>query len=164
MYRSRDFFMKKIFDLKGDKLGMVKDLFINYNIGKVEGFKISNYSFMNKKNYISVDDIVDINNQIIVKKAKKGDGLSLSDIKNMDVIDTEGNLKGTVEDVLIDIKTYEIKALVVYSGMIDKFIKGKEIILINRTILGEDYILFMENKSISMVNIPNIKNNAYEIN
>lgn len=156
--------MKKIFNLKGDKLGMVKDLFINYNVGKVEGFKISNYSFINKKNYISVDDIVDINNQIIVKEAKKGDGLPLSEIKNMDVIDTEGNLKGIVEDVLIDIKTFEIKALVIYSGIIDKLFKGKEIILINRTVLGEDYILFMENKSISMVNIPNMGNNAYEIN
>ncbi|NRV36354.1 uncharacterized protein YrrD [Clostridium beijerinckii] len=72
----------------------------------------------------------------------------------MEVIDTLGNVKGVLEDIIIDIQDYSIKAIVISSGLVDKMIKGKQIILLNRCILGEEYILYTGNEGVMFKTLP----------
>jgi len=85
---------------------------------------------------------------------KKDGGLKFSDIRDMDVIDKEGNPKGAVEDILIEEECFSIKGLIISSGIIDKIISGREVVLINDVILGEDKILFLGASGVVLKNIP----------
>jgi len=134
MFKTRDFYFKKVYDIKGKKIGIIEDLYIDFYLGKVVGFKVSNSILFSKKNYVDMQDIIDI--------------------KYMEIIDTLSNIKGVLEDIVIDIQDYSIKAIVISSGLIDKMIKGKQIILLNRCILGEKYILYTGNEGVSFKSMP----------
>ncbi|AOR23185.1 PRC-barrel domain-containing protein [Clostridium taeniosporum] len=161
MIRTKDFYLKKIYNLEGKRIGVVKDIYINFYEKKLEGFEVSNTAFFSKKNYIDIDDIIDIGEDIVAKDLKSGNGLKFKDIKDLDVMDTQGRLKGAVEDLLIDRNNYTIKAIIVTSGFIDKILKGKEIFLLNECILGEDYVLYTGKENISFKSIPH-NVNEYE--
>ncbi len=103
MIRTKDFYLKKIYNLDGKKIGTVKDIYINFYEKKLEGFEVSNTTFFSKKNYISIDDVIDVGEDIVAKDLKSGNGLKFKDIKDLDVMDTHSKLKGAVEDLLIDI-------------------------------------------------------------
>ena len=154
MFKTRDFYFKKVFDIRGKKIGIIEDLYIDFYMGKVVGFKVSNSILFSKKNYVEMQDIIDIGEDVIIDSIKKGDGLTFKEIKYMDVIDTLSNIKGVLEDIIIDIQDYSIKAIVISSGLIDKMIKGKQIILLNRCILGEKYILYTGNEGILFKSMP----------
>ena len=62
--------------------------------------------------------------------------------------------KGVVEDILIEEESFSIKGLIISSGIIDKIISGREVILINDVILGEDNILFIGASGVVLKNIP----------
>jgi uncharacterized protein YrrD len=79
----------------------------------------------------------------------------------MEVIDKDGNIKGELEDILIDEETYKITGLIISGGIIDKIIKGREIILINQSILGEDCILYLGGETIVVKNLPR-EANSYD--
>ena len=101
-----------------------------------------------------MEDIIDIGEDVIINSIRKGKGLTFKEIKYMEIIDTLSNIKGVLEDIIIDIQDYSIKAIVISSGLIDKMIKGKQIILLNRCILGEKYILYTGNEGILFKSMP----------
>jgi len=154
MFKTRDFYFKKIYNIRGKKIGIVEDLYIDFYLGKVVGFKVSNSILFSKKNYVDMEDIIDIGEDIIINSIRRGEGLTFKEIKYMEIIDTLSNIKGVLEDIIIDIQDYTIKAIVISSGLIDKMIKGKQIILLNRCILGEKYILYTGNEGISFKSMP----------
>lgn len=154
MFKTRDFYFKKVFNIKGKKIGIVEDLYIDFYLGKVVGFKVSNSMLFSKKNYVDMQDIIDIGEDIIINSIRKGEGLTFKEIKYMEIIDTLSNIKGVLEDIIIDIQDYSIKAIVISSGLIDKMIKGKQIVLLNRCILGEKYILYTGNEGVLFKSMP----------
>lgn len=154
MFKTRDFYFKKVYNIKGKKIGIIEDLYIDFYLGKVVGFKVSNSILFSKKNYLDMEDIIDIGEDVIVNSIRQGEGLTFKEIKYMEVIDTLSNIKGVLEDIIIDIKDYSIKAIVISSGLIDKMMKGKQIILLNRCILGEKYILYTGNEGVLFKSMP----------
>ena len=154
MFKTRDFYFKKVYNVKGKRIGIIEDLYIDFYLGKIVGFKVSNSTLFSKKNYLDMQDIIDIGEDVIVNSIRQGEGLTFKEIKYMEVIDTLSNIKGVLEDIIIDIQDYSINAIVISSGLIDKMIKGKQIILINRCILGEEYILYTGNKGILFKSMP----------
>lgn len=154
MFKTRDFYFKKVYNLKGKKIGIIEDLYIDFHSGKVLGFKISNSSLFSKNNYVDLQDVIDIGEDMIIDSIRKGSGLAFKEIKYLEVIDTLGNVRGVLEDIIIDIKDYSIKAIVISSGLIDKMIKGKQIILLSKCMLGEKYILYAGNKGVLFKTIP----------
>lgn len=154
MYRVKDFYLKKVSNLNGKKLGNVKDIFIDFYMGQVKGLLVGRMSMMSKKNYVQIENVVNFDDEIIVNDIILGEGLKVSDIISMEVIDKYGTLKGVVEDILIDEENFTIKGIVVSPGIVDKLIYGKEILLPNQTILGEEYILYFGESNIVVKNIP----------
>lgn len=154
MIRSKEFLLKNVYDIRGKKLGVVEDLYIDFFKGIIIGLKISTHAFFSKKNCLFIDDIISIDKEILVKELKEGTGLRLQEVKGMDIIDLNGNLKGVVEDCIIDEVGLTIKGLVVSTGLIERLLKGKEVILINECILGEDYVLYVGNKNVTLKSMP----------
>ena len=154
MFKTRDFYFKKVYNIKGKKVGIIEDLYIDFFLGKVVGFKVSNSTLFSKNNYIDMEEIIDIGEDVIINSIRKGTGLTFKELKYMEIIDKLSNVKGVLEDIIIDIKDYSIKAIVISSGLIDKMIKGKQIILLNRCILGEKYILYTGDEGISFKSMP----------
>jgi len=154
MFKTRDFYFKKVYNIKGKKIGIIEDLYIDFYLGKVVGFKVSNSILFSKKNYVDMQDVIDIGEDMIINSIRKGEGLTFKEIKYMEIIDTLSNIKGVLEDIVIDIQDYSIKAIVISSGLIDKMIKGKQIILLNRCILGEKYILYTGKEGILFKSMP----------
>jgi len=154
MFKTRDFYFKKVYNIKGKKVGIIEDLYIDFFLGKVVGFKVSNSSFFSKNNYIDMQDIIDIGEDVIIDSMRKGTGLTFKELKYMEIIDKLSNVKGVLEDIIIDIRDYSIKAIVISSGLIDKMIKGKQIILLNRCILGGEYILYTGDEGILFKSMP----------
>jgi uncharacterized protein YrrD len=154
MFKTRDFYFKKVYNVDGKKVGIIEDLYIDFHLGKVLGFKISNSRLFSKNNYVDMQDIVDIGEDIIIDSIRNSSGLTFKEIKYLEVIDTLGEVRGVLEDIMIDIKDYSIKAIVISSGLLDKMIKGKQIILLNKCILGEKYILYSGNQGVLFKTIP----------
>lgn len=160
MFKTRDFYFKKVYNVKGKKIGIIEDLYIDFHLGKVLGFKISNSLLFSKNNYVDMQDVVDIGEDIIIDSIRNGSGLTFKEVKYLEVIDTFGNVKGVLEDVIIDIGDYSIKAIVISSGLIDKMIKGKQIILLSKCILGENYILYSGNEGVRFKTMPHNMENC----
>lgn len=162
MFRSKDLYMKNIYDFNGKKLGVSKNIYIDFYRGEVLGLGFNSYTLKGKRNFIDVKDIILIDDEILVNASTKGEGLKFSDIKDMEVIDRLGNSKGVVEDILINEENYKIKGLIVSPSIVDRMLKGKEVILINNSVLGEDYILYLGEPNVVLKNIPHeISKNEY---
>lgn len=158
MYRIKDFFYKTVYDIKGKQLGSVRDICIDFYKGKVNGLLIGGEIFKSKKNYIPVDSVINVDDDILVESCIHGEGLNISDILGMEVIDRCGTIKGVVEDILISEDDYYIKGIIISAGIIDKLIYGREVILINKSVLGEDYILYLGDPNLIVKNIPHEMN------
>jgi uncharacterized protein YrrD len=159
MFKTRDFYFKKVYNINGKRIGIIEDLYIDFFEGKVVGFKVSNSMLFSKNNYVDIEDVIDIGEDIIVSSIRKGEGLVFKEIKYLEVIDTLSNIKGVLEDIIIDIEDYSIKAIVISSGLVDKMIKGKQIILLDRCILGEKYILYTGNEGVLFKSLPHTMDN-----
>ena len=85
---------------------------------------------------------------------KQGNGLGLKSLKNIEVVDINGIVKGVFEDIIVDEYSYLIKGIVISSGLIDRLIKGKEILLLEQCILGDEYILYNGKDNIMFKSIP----------
>lgn len=154
MLRSKDFYLKGVYNNEGKKLGVVEDIFIDFHKGEILGFYISNYSMFSKKNFASIKDLLVFDEEIIVKNIGVYDGLKLSTIKGMDVIDERGSMKGVVEDIIIDCLNYKIKGLIINTGIIERILRGKEILLLSQCVLGEDFIIFHGKEGVSFKTLP----------
>ena len=68
--------------------------------------------------------------------------------------DKNNIIKGVLEDLVIDKQDLSIKGLVISSGIFDRIIKGKEILLLKECILGEDFILYYGHNKVIFKSIP----------
>lgn len=50
MFRSRHFYYMNVLDIKGRRIGFIKDLLIDFNRSSVIGFAVSSNSILKKKN------------------------------------------------------------------------------------------------------------------
>lgn len=153
LYRIRDFKYLDVYDEKGKKVGVVKDVAINYNKKIIDGFIISTKIF-SKKNYVRIQDIVAIGESIISKKVSIYNGIRFGDIKGIDIINKNGNLLGTLDEFLINEIDFSIKCLIVSTGTFYKFVTGKKIFLLEDTILGNKNILYCGNEDICLKLMP----------
>lgn len=162
MLKSKDFYLKNIYDINGKKLGVVEDLYIDFYNEKVIGFKCSVSKLFFKNDYIDIDDVIEFNDAVIAYNRKQGNGLSLKSLKNIDIIDINGVKKGVFEDIIVDGRDYSIKGIIASSGIIDRLIKGKEIFLLEQCILGEEYILYTGKNNIEFKTMPHNMENKNE--
>lgn len=154
MLKTRDFYLIKVYDVKGKYLGVIDDIAIDFYKGEIIGFFVSNFSLFSKKNYIDKEYIISINEVVIVTSITRYIGLAFKTIKDMDIIDNSNTMRGVLEDLIIEKKDLSIKGLIMSSGIFDKMIKGKEILLLKQCILGEDFILYNGNESIRLQTLP----------
>lgn len=160
MIKSKDFYLLKVYDIKGNYIGIIDDIYINFYKGTIEGFFISNYMFFRKKDFINVNDIISLQEVVIVKKVSGKEGISFKGIKDMEIKDKTTMLKGVLEDLIIEKDGLYIKGLIMSSGIFDKIIKGKEVLLIKDCILGEKFILYNGNTEIKLKSIPKVNKNV----
>lgn len=161
MLKSKDFYLKTIYNDKGKKLGVVEDMYLDFYNGKIIGFKTSSSGILSRNSYIDINDVITIGEDILVYKAGRGTGLGFKSLKNMNIIDINGSMKGVLEDLIIQEYSYTIKGIVISSGIIDRLIKGKEILLLNECILGDEYILYTGKNNISFKTMPhNMEKNS----
>ena len=142
MFKSKDFKYMDVVNVEGKKIGVIRDLLIDFNKGKVIGVEVSPIKLFHKNVSVLKADIVYFNKHMVVKKVEKEKYLSLRSFINMDVIDKCRNIFGVVEDITFTGDTFEIKGVIVSSGFITNLLRGKRIMLINELILGEENILY----------------------
>lgn len=163
MYKIKDFYFKSIYDTKGSKIGIVEDLYLDFFEEKIMGIKVASHKLFSKKNYIPMDNIIEIGKEIIALDIEKYDGLGFKEIRNMEVLDIFGETKGVLEDMIIDARDYSIKGLIISSGIIDRLINGKEVLLIKECVLGDKYILYCGKDKIRLKTLPHRLEKQYEI-
>lgn len=163
MYKIKDFYIKNIFDTKGKKIGIVEDLYLDFFQEKIMGIKVASHKLFSKKNYIPMDMVIEIGKEIIVLGIEQYDGLEFKKIRNMEVINTLGETEGVLEDIIIDARDYSIKGIIVSSGIIDRLINGKQVLLIKECILGEKYILHYGKSKIKLKTMPHRLEKQYEV-
>lgn len=152
MYRSREFMLMNVENIKGKKLGVIKDVLVNFKDLKLIGFVLSTYSIFSKEVVINTKDIITFNDFMIINKLGDKDGVPLSKIKNLDVIDICGNTIGVVEDFLFSVETFDIRGLIVSTGLIKNLFYGKRIILPSDFIIGDDSVIYYpKNKNVTMM-------------
>lgn len=154
MLKTRDFYLLKVYDIKGKYLGVIDDIAIDFYKGELKGFFISNFLLFSKKNYINKEDIISINEVVIVNSLTTYKGLSFKEIKDMDIIDNNNIIRGVLEDLIIEEKDLIIKGIVMSSGIFDKMLKGKEILLLKECVLAEDFILYNGKDTIRLQTMP----------
>ena len=101
-----------------------------------------------------MEDIIYIEDVMIIKELNRKEGISFRSIKDIDVKGKNNIIKGVLEDLVIDKLDLSIKGLVISSGIFDRIIKGKEILLLKECILGEDFILFYGLDKVKFKSIP----------
>lgn len=154
MIKTKDFYLVRAYDVKGKYLGVIDDICIDFFNSKVAGFFISNFALFSKKNYIKVEDVVSLEEVLIATNISHSNGLCFKEIKDMDIVDKRNIMKGVLEDLIIEKKDLSIKGLIMSSGIFDKIIIGKEILLLSQCKLGEDFILYEGNDTVRLKSLP----------
>lgn len=154
MLKTKDFYLLRVYNIKGKYLGVIDDVYINFYKGEIEGFLISNFLLYSKRNFVKVSDVISLGEVMIAKELSKKEGISFKSIKDMDIKDKNNVMKGILEELIIEEKYFLIKGLVMSSGIFDRIIKGKEILLLKECILGEEFILYYGNNEISLKTLP----------
>lgn len=154
MYKIKDFQNRNVITKEGKKIGFVKDILINYSQCKVIGFKVATMSLFSKDVIIREEDVLSINSNIIVNSKAEGKHLGFKEIKSIEVIDKNGCIIGALEDIIMDMSDFSIRALIISSGLINKMISGKIILLPKDTILGDRNIVYLGNTNIVLRSLP----------
>lgn len=155
MFRSKDFILMDVVDIKGKRIGFIKDIIIDFHKGEVNGFIVSTYKLFQKTISVLKKDIVSFNKSMIISRWDRNGYLQLSNIRNMDIINKEGDIIGMAEDILFQEFTFKIHGLIVSTGFIKNILSGKKILLMNSVILGEGSILNISNSTnVDFVSIP----------
>jgi len=157
LLKTKDFYLLKVFDIRGKYLGLIDDIYIDFNNGTIKGFLISNYLLFSKRNFIRTQDIISIEDVMIIKALNRKEGIPFKSIKDIDVKDKNNVIKGILEDLVIEKEDLAIKGLIISSGIFDRIIKGKEILLIKECILGEDFILYYGSNEVKFQSVPRKK-------
>lgn len=154
MFKTRDFYLMKVYDTNGKYLGAISDIAIDFYEGIIKGFIISSLSIFNKKNFVKKENIISLEDVLIVSSIENYKGLTFNNIKFMDVVDNKNIMKGVLEDLIIDKGTFTIKGIIMSSGVIDTMFKGKEIILLSGCVLGDNFILYKGKEYIKLKTLP----------
>ncbi|KOA20479.1 PRC-barrel domain protein [Clostridium homopropionicum DSM 5847] len=155
MYRIKDFMLMDVINIERKRIGFIKDILISFNNRCLLGFCISPFRIFNKNLFVHIQDVITFNSSIVVKDTSIKQGLMISEIRGMDVVDINGDLLGMVEDFIFEKRDFKITGVVVSTGFIRNIIHGKKIFLIKDLILGEKNILyFSKNSKISFLTIP----------
>jgi uncharacterized protein YrrD len=155
MFRTKDFILMDVIDIKGKKIGFINDIIVDFKSGEVKGFIISSYKLFQKTLSVLNEDIVSFNKAMVVSKCRKNKFFTFSKIKNMDIINRYGEIIGMTEDILFQEFTFKIQGLVVSTGFIKNLLVGKKILLVNSIIIGEKSILYYSNKvNIEFISVP----------
>ena len=156
MIKTRYFNLMKVYDATGKYLGSVQDIAIDFYNGMVTGVIINSFSINKKKNYIAISDVISLENVIIAKRVSGFSGMRLKEIQAIDIVNEKNVLKGILEDLIIDERSFEIRGIIMCSGIFDRMFRGKEILLIKHCILCEAYILYKENEGVVFKTLPHI--------
>jgi uncharacterized protein YrrD len=154
MFKTRDFYLMKVYDTNGKYLGAISDLAIDFYNGNIKGFIISSLSIFSKKNFVRKESIISLEDVLIVDSVENYKGLTFNNIKFIDIVDSKNIMKGVLEDLIIDKETLSIKGMIMSSGIIDTMFKGKEIILASGCILCEKFILYKGKEYIKLKTLP----------
>ncbi|MCM0648772.1 PRC-barrel domain-containing protein [Clostridium swellfunianum] len=155
MFKTKDFMLMDVVDIRGKKIGFINDIIIDFKKGDVKGFVVSSYSFFQKTLCVLKEDIVSFNKSMIVSRVLKDKLFTFSKIKGMDIINCSGNILGMAEDILFHEFTFKIQGLVVSTGFIKNLLVGKKILLVNSFIIGEQSILYYSAKSkVEFISVP----------
>lgn len=147
--------MMEVKDVKGKRLGFIKDIDINFHEECIVGFIISSYNIFQKEVKVLIEDIIIFNDIMVVKKISHKKSLELNSIKGMDVIDKNNNILGMVEEIVFEAIDFKIQGFIISSGIVKDFISGKRILLPKNLILGEKSILCVyEDKKIEFFSRP----------
>jgi uncharacterized protein YrrD len=157
MYRKKDFNYMDVLHIGGKKVGFINDLLLDVNEKRVRGFVISSYSMFAKTVYILKEDIISFNTSMIVSGTSRKKYLPFSIIKNMDVRDNCGNILGMVEEIIFEPQDFEIKGLVISTGLLSNFLNGKKIVLLSKLIIGDESLLYLDDcGKINFTSVPHI--------
>jgi uncharacterized protein YrrD len=155
MFRAKDFILMDVIDIKGKKIGFIKDIIIDFNRGFVIGFVVSSYKIFQKTINVLQEHIVSFNKSMVINGYSKCKYITYDEIRNMDIIDRNGEIIGMLEDILFHKFSFKIHGIIISSGLIKNILKGKRILLINGLILGEKSILYYRsNNKIDFTSIP----------
>lgn len=154
MFKTRDFYLMKVYNTNGKYLGAISDLAIDFYNGNIKGFIISSLSIFSKKNFVRKESIISLEDVLIVDSVENYKGLTFNNIKFIDIVDSKNIMKGVLEDLIIDKETLSIKGMIMSSGIIDTMFKGKEIILASGCILCEKFILYKGKEYIKLKTLP----------
>lgn len=157
MYRKKDFNYMDVIHISGKKIGFVNDLLIDMNEKKVKGFSVSSYSLFQKSTCIFMEDIISFDTVMIVSRTSKQKYLPFNELKNMDVTDGCGNIIGMVEEIVFEPEHFKIMGMVASTGFINNFIQGKEILLTDNLLIGDNNILYHDKcEKMKLKSIPHI--------
>lgn len=135
-----------VINIEGKSLGYIEDIILDFNKGKLLGFKIASPNFRKKDGVLYIEDIVSYSDKIIGKVSEKKIHLNLSSIRNLDVINTSGLVIGILEDILIEKEGFLIKAVVISTGFLRNLKFGKKIVLKEQLILGEHSVFYQDSE------------------
>jgi len=133
--------MMEVKDIKGKRLGFIKDIDINFSDSRIVGFILSPYNIFKKDVKVLLEDVIIFNDVMIIKKISRNKTLEFSSIKGMDVIDKNNNILGMVEEMIFDGLDFKIQGLIISSGILKDYTLGKRVLLLKNLILGENNIL-----------------------
>ncbi|GAA0177004.1 PRC-barrel domain-containing protein [Clostridium sediminicola] len=155
MLKSKDFILKNVEGITGKRIGFINDVLLNINNREIIGFSVISKKLFSKDVYILKENIISFGDKLIFNGFNKGKYLKLSNIKGFEVIDIEGNIIGILEDILVGEEGLTIKGILVSTGLIENFIEGKRILLLDDIILGDNSIfLFNSNKEFNFYTKP----------
>ena len=120
----------------------------------MRGFTISPTSIFKKQMYVSVESIISIDEDMKIKGTSNFEGLKFKEIRYVDIINKEKKLIGVLEDLIIDKQNFEIKGIIMSSGIFDKMLKGKEVITLKHCTLCDEYILYNGNSRVKLKTLP----------
>ncbi len=155
MLKTRDFYLMKVYDVSGKYIGVIDDVCLDFYNSHINGFLISSISFLKKHNYIDSKNVVSIEECMIIKGPLEiFNGLRFKEIKYMDIVDKCNTMIGVLEELIIEKNTFNIKGIIISSGVFDKMIKGKEILVAKSCILCERYIIYIGSNTVKVKTLP----------
>lgn len=157
MIKKGELIYKKIVNLKNKKQGYVEDICIDCICFKVIGLKVSSSSPIKKFNFLKSEDILSIKEVICAENFTKAKGVMFSSLVNLEVFDCTDRVIGEVEDIIIDERNYFIKAVIVGTGIINKLVNGRRVLLIEDLFFMENKIIYRGKDEIKIINMPCMK-------
>ena len=58
MFRTKDFILMDVINIKGKKIGFINDIIVDFKSGEVKGFVISSYKLFQKTLSVLKEDII----------------------------------------------------------------------------------------------------------